>query len=122
MLSLSLKGYEAIYAADLIKVQSFLKWWKPHAVLLDTRLDSVSSYEFARRARGTIQRRRPDSGHEQRLAARPGQPAERRRFRRPLPAALFTMASDGYSRTPLRPALSGRLKAAHRLVSEFPAA
>ncbi|ACD18827.1 response regulator [Paraburkholderia phytofirmans] len=51
VLSLSLKGYEAIYAADLIKVQSFLKWWKPHAVLLDTRLDSVSSYEFARAAR-----------------------------------------------------------------------
>jgi DNA-binding NtrC family response regulator len=51
VLLLSLKGYDAIYAADLIKMQSFLKWWKPHAVLLDTRLDSVSSYEFMRTAR-----------------------------------------------------------------------
>jgi DNA-binding NtrC family response regulator len=51
VLLLSLKGYDAIYAADLIKMQSFLKWWKPHAVLLDTRLDSVSSYEFTRTAR-----------------------------------------------------------------------
>lgn len=51
VLLLSLKGYDAIYAADLIKMQSFLKWWKPHAVLLDTRLDPVSSYEFTRTAR-----------------------------------------------------------------------
>ncbi|MEM5459464.1 histidine kinase [Paraburkholderia phytofirmans] len=51
VLLLSLKGYDAIYAADLIKMQRFLKWWKPHAVLLDTRLDSVSSYEFTRTAR-----------------------------------------------------------------------
>jgi DNA-binding response OmpR family regulator len=51
VLLLSLKGYDAIYAADLIKLQSFLTWWKPHAVLLDTRLDSVANYQFARGVR-----------------------------------------------------------------------
>jgi CheY-like chemotaxis protein len=104
VLLLSLKGYDAIYAADLIKMQSFLKWWKPHAVLLDTRLDSVSSYEFMRTARAE----RSNAGHEQRLAARPDRPAERRRFRRPLPAPLFALARGGYSRKPLRPGVSGR--------------
>lgn len=51
VLVLSLKGYEAIYAPDLIKVQTFLKCWKPHAMLLDTRLDSVADYHFTRAVR-----------------------------------------------------------------------
>ncbi|HYS68196.1 MAG TPA: histidine kinase [Paraburkholderia sp.] len=51
VLLLSLKGYEGIYTADLIKVKSFLKWWRPHVVLLDTRLDSVSDYQFTRAVR-----------------------------------------------------------------------
>jgi CheY-like chemotaxis protein len=48
VLLLSLKGYEAVHAADQTKVRCFLKWWKPHAVLLDTRLDSISDYPFTR--------------------------------------------------------------------------
>jgi CheY-like chemotaxis protein len=51
VLLLSLKGYDAIYAADLIRLQSFLTWWKPHAVLLDTRLDAVTGYQFTRTVR-----------------------------------------------------------------------
>jgi DNA-binding response OmpR family regulator len=51
VLLLSLKGYDAIYAGDLIKVHSFLTWWKPHALLLDTRLDSVTDYQFVRQIR-----------------------------------------------------------------------
>lgn len=51
VLLLSLKGYEAIHAADLIKVKSFLKWWRPHAILLDTRLDSLADYAFVRTVR-----------------------------------------------------------------------
>lgn len=50
-LLLSLKGYDAIYAADLIKLASFLKWWKPSAILLDTRLDSAADYQFTRTMR-----------------------------------------------------------------------
>lgn len=51
VLLLSLKGYEAIYAADLARLQCFLKWWKPHAILLDTRLDSPAGYQFTRTVR-----------------------------------------------------------------------
>ncbi|CAE6866904.1 hypothetical protein R70199_01280 [Paraburkholderia domus] len=51
VLLLSLKGFDAVYAADLMKANSFLHWWKPHAVLLDTRLDSVSDYQFIRTLR-----------------------------------------------------------------------
>jgi CheY-like chemotaxis protein len=51
VLLLSLKGYDAIHTADLIKAQSFLKWWKPHAMLLDTRLDSLPNYQFTRNVR-----------------------------------------------------------------------
>lgn len=50
-LLLSRKGFDAVYAPDLSKVNGFLKWWKPHAVLLDTRLDSVSDYQFTRTVR-----------------------------------------------------------------------
>ncbi|CAB3784560.1 histidine kinase [Paraburkholderia fynbosensis] len=48
---LSVKGYDAIYAADLGRLQCFLKQWSPHAVLLDTRLDSPAVYQFARTVR-----------------------------------------------------------------------
>lgn len=51
LLQLSSKGYDAIYSADLTRMQSFLKWWKPHAVLLDTRLDSIANYQFTREVR-----------------------------------------------------------------------
>lgn len=51
VLLLSLKGYDAIYVVDLHKLQSFLTWWRPHAILLDTRLDSVSDYGFTRALR-----------------------------------------------------------------------
>ncbi|MEN8504274.1 histidine kinase [Paraburkholderia sp. SIMBA_050] len=51
VLLLSLKGYEAIYATDLPKVKSFMNRWKPHAILLDTRLDSASDYQFTRAVR-----------------------------------------------------------------------
>ncbi|QQC66187.1 response regulator [Paraburkholderia ginsengisoli] len=51
VLLLSLKGYDAIHAADLTRLQSFLTWWKPHAVLLDTRLDAVAGYRFTRTVR-----------------------------------------------------------------------
>ncbi|MFL9900781.1 histidine kinase [Paraburkholderia fungorum] len=52
LLLLSLKGFDAVYAADVIKLDRFLKWWKPHAILLDTRLDSASDYQFTRAVRG----------------------------------------------------------------------
>jgi CheY-like chemotaxis protein len=48
---LSVKGYDAMYAADLNRLQCFLKRWSPHAVLLDTRLDSPAGYEFTRTVR-----------------------------------------------------------------------
>lgn len=48
---LSLKGYEAICATDLMKVKSFLKNWKPDAILLDTRLDAMPEFRFARSVR-----------------------------------------------------------------------
>jgi DNA-binding response OmpR family regulator len=48
VLLLSLKGYDAIHAADLPRLRSFLTWWKPHAILLDTRLDSAADYQFTR--------------------------------------------------------------------------
>lgn len=50
-LLLSLKGYDAIHAADVPKMTSFLKNWKPHAILFDTRLDAVTGYLFARTLR-----------------------------------------------------------------------
>ncbi|MGF6770072.1 CheY-like chemotaxis protein [Paraburkholderia sp. GAS199] len=45
---LSLEGYEAVHAADLVKVATFVKWWKPDALLLDTRLDSITGSPFTR--------------------------------------------------------------------------
>ncbi|WP_345815995.1 histidine kinase [Paraburkholderia sp. PREW-6R] len=54
VLLLTLKGYEAIHAGDLTKVQCFLKWWRPHAILLDTRLDAVLDYRFTRTLRSDL--------------------------------------------------------------------
>lgn len=51
VLLLSLKGYDAIHAVDVPKMKSFLRSWRPHAILLDTRLDSVSDYLFTRSLR-----------------------------------------------------------------------
>jgi DNA-binding response OmpR family regulator len=51
VLLLSLKGFDVVYAADVTRLDSFLKWWKPHAILLDTRLDSPSDYQFTRALR-----------------------------------------------------------------------
>lgn len=50
-LLLSLKGYDAIYAADLAKLKTFTAHWDPHAILLDTRLDSAADYRFTRSLR-----------------------------------------------------------------------
>jgi CheY-like chemotaxis protein len=54
VLLLSLKGYEVVHAPDLTKVQCFLKWWRPHAILLDTRLDAALNYRFTRTLRSDL--------------------------------------------------------------------
>jgi CheY-like chemotaxis protein len=51
LLLLSLKGFDVVYADDVIKLDRFLAWWKPQAILLDTRLDSDSNYQFTRAVR-----------------------------------------------------------------------
>jgi DNA-binding response OmpR family regulator len=48
---LSLKGYEAVYAQNIAEGRRYLKCWAPQALLLDTRLDSGSGYDFVRAVR-----------------------------------------------------------------------
>jgi DNA-binding response OmpR family regulator len=43
---LALKGYEAVYARDTAQARLYLRCWAPHALLLDTRLDAASDYQF----------------------------------------------------------------------------
>jgi DNA-binding response OmpR family regulator len=50
-LLLSLKGYEAVYARDIPEGRRYLKCWAPHAMLLDTRLDSAPDYGFVKTVR-----------------------------------------------------------------------
>lgn len=50
-LLLSHKGYEAVCAQDLAESRRYLKCWAPHALLLDTRLDSASDYDFVKAVR-----------------------------------------------------------------------
>ncbi|MFL9965545.1 histidine kinase [Paraburkholderia sediminicola] len=48
---LSTKGYETIHASTISEIRRYLQFWKPHALLFDTRLDSASQYAFVRRLR-----------------------------------------------------------------------
>jgi DNA-binding response OmpR family regulator len=48
---LSTKGYETIHASTIGEIRRYLQFWKPHALLFDTRLDSASQYAFVRRLR-----------------------------------------------------------------------
>ncbi|KAA1001710.1 response regulator transcription factor [Paraburkholderia panacisoli] len=48
---LSAKGYETIHASTIGEIRRYLQFWKPHALLFDTRLDSAPKYAFVRRLR-----------------------------------------------------------------------
>lgn len=50
-LLLAREGYEAVHTEAITKARIFVSRWKPHAILLDTRLDAVSHYSFARQLR-----------------------------------------------------------------------
>lgn len=45
------KGYGAVYAADLVTTQAYLRCWKPDALLIDTRLASDLDYRFVKDVR-----------------------------------------------------------------------
>jgi DNA-binding response OmpR family regulator len=48
---LRLKGLQVIHSQDLKAVRRLVQSWKPHAVVMDTRLDSDSDYVFIRTLR-----------------------------------------------------------------------
>jgi DNA-binding response OmpR family regulator len=50
-LLLSLKGYEPVYAGDAAETRRYLKFWKPNALLIDTRLDAALDYQLVREIR-----------------------------------------------------------------------
>ncbi|WP_250536093.1 histidine kinase [Caballeronia sp. AZ10_KS36] len=50
-LLLTLKKYQVLYATNIATLQRQIASWRPHALLLDTRLDADSRYAFVRRLR-----------------------------------------------------------------------
>lgn len=51
VLLLSMKGYDALYAADLPHLKCYLNHWEPQAILFDTRFDAATDYRFTRSLR-----------------------------------------------------------------------
>ncbi|WP_248323742.1 MULTISPECIES: histidine kinase [unclassified Caballeronia] len=50
-LLLTLKHYQVLYATNLATLRRQMACWRPHALLLDTRLDADSHYAFVRSLR-----------------------------------------------------------------------
>ncbi|MDR5873250.1 histidine kinase [Caballeronia sp. LZ062] len=48
---LALKKYEVVHATGISELRRYMASWRPHAVLLDTRLDAQSNYAFVRSLR-----------------------------------------------------------------------
>ncbi len=51
--SLRLKGSQVLHAQSLHSLRSIVVAWRPHALLLDTRLDVASGFSFLRSLQGT---------------------------------------------------------------------
>jgi len=50
-LLLRLKNYQVAHATEVGKLSRYVESWRPHALLLDTRLDAASHYAFVRAIR-----------------------------------------------------------------------
>jgi len=50
-LLLRLRNYQVAHATAISKLSRYVESWRPHALLLDTRLDAASHYAFVRAVR-----------------------------------------------------------------------
>jgi len=54
-LLVALRKYEVVHVAELSTLRCCFQSWRPHALLLDTRLDAESHYAFVRTVRHSDQ-------------------------------------------------------------------
>ncbi|WCM22573.1 response regulator [Paraburkholderia bryophila] len=51
-LLLSLEGFSAVHTRDVDCIETMLRYWKPEAIFVDTRLGRLSDFRFVRAAAG----------------------------------------------------------------------
>ncbi|WP_250475538.1 histidine kinase [Caballeronia sp. GAFFF1] len=50
-LLLALKKYQVVHASKITELRRYMESWRPHALILDTRLDADAQYAFVRSVR-----------------------------------------------------------------------